>query len=65
MSELISRVVITCPTTGITVDTVFRLRPAAFDALQGEHRFRCTRCGEVHAWRKEDAWLAEVRPSQM
>jgi hypothetical protein len=65
MTDLIGRVLITCPRTGLPVETVFRLRQAAFDALQGEHRFRCARCGEVHAWCKEDAWLAEIRPNQM
>jgi uncharacterized Zn finger protein len=57
MSEIISRVLIQCPQTGETVETVLRLRPSAFDALRGEYGFRCTRCGKVHTWRKEDAWL--------
>jgi len=60
MSELIRRVLIACPETGETVQTVLRLRPSAFDELRGEYAFRCTRCGKVHAWRKEDAWLEKV-----
>lgn len=65
MSDLISRVLITCPETGAPVETVLRMRQSAFDALRGEHSFRCTRCGQVHAWRREDAWLETIRPSQM
>jgi len=60
MSDVVSRVLITCPETGETVGTVLRLRPSAFDALRGEYSFRCTRCGKVHAWRKEDAWLEKA-----
>ena len=65
MSDLINRVLITCPETGDPVETVFRLRRAAFEELKGEHRFRCTRCGQVHAWRREDAWQEALRASQM
>jgi hypothetical protein len=56
-TDVVSRVLIRCPETGEAVDTVLRLRPAAFEALHGEHGFRCVRCGKVHNWRKEDAWL--------
>ena len=57
MNEVISPVLITCPETGEAVATVFRLRPSAFEMLRGEYSFRCARCGKVHAWRKEEAWL--------
>jgi hypothetical protein len=60
MTDVISRVLIECPETGETVGTVFRLRPTAFDALRGEHSFRCVRCGKIHTWRKEDAWLEKA-----
>ena len=60
MSEVISRVLITCPETGAVVETVLRLRPSAFEALQGEYSFRCTRCGRVHSWTKEEAWLEAI-----
>ena len=60
MSDVISRVVIACPETGATVHTVLRLRPSAFEALKGEHGFRCPRCGQVHVWNKQDAWLEGV-----
>ena len=57
MNEVIRPVLITCPNTGETVETVLRLRASAFEALAGEHSFRCSRCAQVHAWRREDAWL--------
>ncbi len=63
MSEVISRVMINCPETGAPVETVLRLRPSAFEALQGEYGFRCARCGQVHKWRKEQAWLEASRLS--
>ena len=59
MSDVISRVMIRCPQSGTNVSTVFRLRPAAFEALTGDHSFRCDRCGQIHTWRREDAWLEE------
>ena len=61
MSEVISRILITCPETGSPVETVLRMRPSAFDTLRGEYRFRCEKCGQVHAWKREDAWLESVR----
>jgi hypothetical protein len=57
MTDTVSRVLINCPTTGAPVGTIFRLRPTAFESLRGEFGFRCSRCGQVHHWRKEDAWL--------
>jgi len=57
MTDVASRVLIVCPDTGEPVWTVMRLRPSAFDTLQGEYGFRCARCGQVHHWRKDDAWL--------
>ena len=57
MSDIIHRVVIRCPNTGAVVSTVLRLRPAAFEALDGEHSFRCERCAQVHRWARQDAWL--------
>ncbi len=57
MNEVISPVMITCPNTGQAVETVLRLRVSAFEALRGDYSFRCTRCGEVHTWNKDCAWL--------
>jgi hypothetical protein len=64
MSESIGRVLIRCPETGVPVETVYRLRPSAFAALQGEHRFRCKRCGQIHAWSRDDAWLEQAGPKR-
>ncbi|HEY2708833.1 MAG TPA: hypothetical protein VGI95_12340 [Caulobacteraceae bacterium] len=64
MTEEVGNVVITCPKTGLSVETVFRLRPSALESLQGQHFFRCKRCGEIHAWGKEDAWLEHARPKR-
>jgi len=61
MSEVPTRVLITCPQTGTPAATMLRLRPAAFETLQGAYSFRCGRCGQVHGWRKEDAWLEGPR----
>lgn len=55
------RVLITCPQTGSPAPTMLRLKPTAFEALAGEHAFRCAQCGEVHAWRKDEAWLEGPR----
>ena len=60
MTDTVSRVLIQCPETGETVGTVLRLRPSAFEALRGEHGFRCNRCGKVHTWTKDDAWLEKA-----
>ena len=59
MIGTISRVMTKCPKSGATVPTVYRMRAAAFEALRGEFGFRCERCGEIHTWRREDAWLEE------
>jgi hypothetical protein len=59
MIGVISRVMTKCPTSGLTVPTVYRMRAAAVEGLRGEFGFRCERCGEIHTWRREDAWLEE------
>ncbi len=56
------RVLVRCPETGAAVSTILRLRQTAFESLLGEHAFRCERCGEVHRWKKEDAWLEGASP---
>jgi hypothetical protein len=57
MTDAIRRVLVKCPTTGASANTIFRLRTSAFQALHGEYGFRCERCGQIHHWRREDAWL--------
>jgi hypothetical protein len=59
MSDVISRVLIKCPTLGTNVHTVHRMRASAFEAMRGQYSFRCDRCGEIHTWRREDAWLED------
>lgn len=61
MSDAIARVLVTCPDTGSPVETIMRMKPAAFEALQGEYGFRCRICGHIHTWRREDAWLEPMR----
>lgn len=51
------RVLISCPSLGTPVHTVQRMRPAGFEAISGRYSFRCASCGDIHHWRKEDAWL--------
>ena len=65
MTDEIARVLIKCPETGEAVETVFRLRPSAFEGLKGQHSFRCHRCGKVHAWTKDQAWLEALGPRHM
>lgn len=65
MSDAVGRILITCPDTGVPVETVLRMRQSALEALQGEYRFRCPRCGQVHAWRREDAWYEALRAGRM
>ena len=65
MTDAISRILVTCPETGGAVETVLRMRPSAFESLRGEYRFRCPRCGSIHTWRKEDAWLEPMGPRHM
>jgi len=61
MSDIATRVLITCPATGTRVSTMLRLRQTAFEALRGKYSFRCNQCGEIHGWEKEDAWLEGER----
>jgi len=56
-----SRVLVLCPSTGAPVSTVLKLREPALQALRGEYAFRCEKCGEIHRWSKDDAWLEAER----
>jgi hypothetical protein len=63
MTDVASRVLVRCPETGEPVGTALRLRPSALETLAGEYGFRCARCGQVHHWRRQDAWLEDsLRP---
>ena len=61
MTDVISRVLIKCPKLGTNVHTEFyRLRARRpLRPLRGEYSFRCDRCGDIHTWRREDAWLED------
>jgi len=65
MNDLVSRVLINCPSSGEPVETVLRMRPSAFESLKGQYSFRCPRCGQVHNWRREEAWLEALGPRHM
>jgi hypothetical protein len=57
-----ARIMTKCPTTGETVFTCQRMKPAEFDALERELGFRCPVCEQIHRWLKADAWLEESAP---
>ena len=65
MTDEINRVLIKCPETGESVETVLRLRPSAFEGLKGQYSFRCPRCGKPHSWTRQDAWLESLGPRHM
>ena len=56
-----ARVLIVCPTTGREVSAVLRLKPEALEMLKDAHAFRCDQCGQIHSWRRQDAWLESAR----
>ena len=51
-----------CPETDRVVPTVLRMTKPNFEALTGEHAFRCPSCGHIHRWNKQDAWVEESAP---
>jgi hypothetical protein len=57
-------IVIKCPTTAEDVPTGMATDRAAWDRLPpiwlGEP-FRCPKCGEIHVWTKNDAWLEDLQ----
>ena len=59
-----ARIMTKCPTTGETVFTCQRMKPAEFDALERELGFRCSVCEQIHKWLKADAWLEEPAQHQ-
>ena len=53
-------ILITCPTTGATVNTGQHVTRHDQDAvLEGGGRFRCSSCNQVHEWTKDSARLTE------
>jgi hypothetical protein len=56
-------VFIKCPTTGSDVSTSQHMREAEFDVAEFPNAaFRCSACGEIHRWRKAEAWIDIRRP---
>lgn len=54
------RILTRCPTTQEVVPTIMRMQRAAFDQLKGPHGFRCGKCGQIHHWDRETAWVEEA-----
>jgi ribosomal protein L37E len=52
-------ILITCPATLAAVHTGQHSMASKFgsEAFHGAS-FRCSACGAIHAWHKEDAWIA-------
>jgi endogenous inhibitor of DNA gyrase (YacG/DUF329 family) len=54
------RLMITCPETGKPVYTHFNFNWTTLDSARiGEQTVQCPKCGDVHSWRREDAYLEE------
>jgi hypothetical protein len=53
-----SEVVVKCPVTGNVIPIGMELTESAFKraTLYG-NSFTCSACGQVHAWKKDDAWV--------
>lgn len=56
------RLVFTCPTTGrpLAAGLPFTAAPSSRQPLLSLH---CTKCGQLHRFRREDASLELVRPA--
>jgi predicted RNA-binding Zn-ribbon protein involved in translation (DUF1610 family) len=54
---MIEMLMINCPETNIPVPTGIAMSPAALETtnLTG-NSFKCPQCGEMHTWRKKDAF---------
>lgn len=61
VTRLMSAIIVNCPSTGVAVVTGQHATQAQFDAGDFSGRFRCTSCGEIHAWEKADAQLVVAR----
>jgi hypothetical protein len=56
-------IMITCPTTNVAVHTGQHGVASKFDdAGYRGASFRCSACGSIHVWLKEDAWVAGATP---
>lgn len=54
------RLMITCPETGKPVYTRLNFNWTTFESTRiGEQTVDCPKCGDVHRWRRQDAYLEE------
>jgi endogenous inhibitor of DNA gyrase (YacG/DUF329 family) len=56
------RVMIKCPNTGEPVSTGVAMNPTAFETttlIDNPLPDPCPRCGEMHYWSTEDAWVED------
>lgn len=55
-----ARAMIICPETGKAIYTHLNFSWNTFDTTRiGEQSIQCPKCGKVHTWRREDAYLEE------
>jgi uncharacterized protein (UPF0212 family) len=55
-----SRVMIDCPKAGGPVYTHLNFEEFDWDAIPvGARQIECPQCGEMHSWRRADAYLEE------
>lgn len=54
------RIMTRCPKTEEVVPTIRRMQRPAFEQLKGSLGFRCSRCGDIHTWDRESAWLEDA-----
>ena len=55
-------VLIRCPVTNLPVSTGLFMDGSAFESAtiqDDEKRLKCSLCGEIHVWQKEEAYLVE------
>jgi len=60
---MLQNVMITCPSTGLSLATGVQLSEAVFEtAIFTNVRVLCPHCEEEHRWNKADAFLQEAPP---
>jgi hypothetical protein len=61
-----SMLMIRCPQTGQAISTGIETDHDSFKSIPDVLAFaRCPQCGLEHAWRHDDAWLADGSPSSL
>ena len=51
------RVLVNCPRQERVVHTGQRMTAAKLEVDNTRYGFRCSACGEIHHWVREEAWL--------